>query len=96
MDTSNNSISGINNIEILYNKIFEDCTDNLYKIPCFIHVDFNEACLKCYDHDTIQERKNKSFFSRKKIINILKNIIIEKNGFLNISLIIDFIDKSFF
>ena len=96
MDISNNSISGINNIEILYNKIFEDCTDNLYKIPCFNHVDFNEACFKCYDHDTIQERKNKSFFSRKKIIYILKNIIIEKKGFLNITFIIDFIDKSFF
>ena len=96
MATSNNSISGINNIEILYNKIFEDCTDNLYKFPCSVHVDVDESCFECNDPDTIQEIKNKSFFSRKKIINILKNIIIEKKGFLNITFIIDFIDKSFF
>ena len=96
MATSNNSISGINNIEILYNKIFEDCTDNLYKIPCSVHVDVDESCFKCNDPDTIQEIKNKSFFSRKKIIHILKNITIEKKGFLNITFIIDFINRSFF
>ena len=44
MTTSNNSISGINNIEILYNKIFEDCTDNFYKFPCSVHVDVDESC----------------------------------------------------
>ena len=96
MDISNNSISGINNIEILYNKIFEDCTDNLYKFPCSVHVDVDESCFECNDPDTIQEIKNKSFFSRKKIIHILKNITIEKKGFLNITFIIDFINKSFF
>ena len=75
MATSNNSISGINNIEKLYNKIFEDCTDNLYKFPCSIHFNVDESCSECYNPDTIQEIKNNSFFSRKKIINILKNII---------------------
>ena len=89
MTTSNNSISGINNIEILYNKIFEDCTDNLYKFPCSVHVDVDESCFECNDPD-------KSFFIRKKIIHILKNITIEKKGFLNITFIIDFINKSFF
>ena len=92
MTTSNNSISGINNIEILYNKIFEDCTDNFYKFPCSVHVDVDESCFECNDPDTI----HKSFFSRKKIIHILKNITIEKKGFLNITFIIDFINRSFF